>query len=286
MLAVATALGCALTAAVAVAASIDAPATVTVPAERLEPPGATLLTSDSAWLGVKTYGAVDAVQGFDQQLVLASCRRRYSTSCRNYDGSVPLTSYAEVARRGDAYDTLIQAAGYDDSDHDFASDLQRTVELTRQLGFRRVVWVTLRENVSYDSTGHVGYAAVYERNNDTLRALVASGDYPELVIADFAEYSRDRPEWFSADGIHIRRLGAYAVADYVSRKMAFLDQRACPQPRAPGQPVESPCPDPDVTGPVADIAALYPTEQAGPDSGLVLVWEGASSWPDPPWWER
>ena len=262
------------------------PATVGQPAERLDVPSRTLVTSDSAWLGIKTYGAVDAVQGFDHQLVLASCRRRVSTSCRNYDGSVPPTSYAEVARRGDTFDTLVQAAGYDDSDHDFVSDLTRTIDLTRQHGYRRVVWVTLRENVSYDSTGHIGYGAVYERNNDALREIAATGLYPELIVADFAEYARHRPEWFAADGIHIRRLGAYAAADYLSRKMAFLDGRACPQPVAPGAAAQDPCPDPDVTGPIADVAALYPTTQAGPDSGLILVWEGASSWPAPPWWER
>jgi peptidoglycan hydrolase-like protein with peptidoglycan-binding domain len=34
-------------------------------------------------------------------------------------------------------------------------------------------------------------------------------------------------------------------------------------PLAPNEPQEDPCPDPDVTGPVADIAALYPIGEDG-----------------------
>ncbi|HWL45818.1 MAG TPA: hypothetical protein VNQ73_22960 [Ilumatobacter sp.] len=260
------------------------PAQVGVLATRLDMPAPALLTSDSAWLAIKSYGAIDAVQGFDHLLALASCRRRVSTSCRNYDGSVPPSSYQVVGNHGDAFEVLIQAAGYDDSDRDFVSDVDRTIWRTRELGYRRVVWVTLRENVSYlDATGR-GYAAAYQRNNEALRVLHNSGQYPELIIADWANYARDRPEWFSADGIHMNRRGAYASADYISRKMAFLDRRACPNPPAPGQAVQNPCPDPDATGPVNDIEGLYPTTEFGPHSGLALVWEGRGSWPNPPWW--
>jgi hypothetical protein len=266
---------------------LGGPATADAPAARLDTPAPTLLTSDSAWLAVKTYGAIDAVQGFEHELALASCRRRVATSCRNYDGSVPETSYEVVARHGSEFEVLVQAAGYDDNDRDFQSDVDRTIWLARELGYRRVVWVTLRENVSYDSTGHIGYSEVYERNNATLRDMLASGQYPELVIADWADYARDRPEWFSSDGIHMRPLGAYAAADYITRKMAALEGRACPNPPAPGAPIEDPCPDPDITGPVNDIPGLYPTDRVtdSPDYGLVLVWEGHGSWPDPPWWQ-
>jgi len=191
------------------------PATVGQPAERLDVPSRTLVTSDSAWLGIKTYGAVDAVQGFDHQLVLASCRRRVSTSCRNYDGSVPTTAYQEVVNHGAGYTTLVQAAGYDDSDTDFVSDVQRTIEATRSLGYERVVWVTLRANVSYDSTGHVGYAEVYEHNNAAIVEMLATGLYPELVVADWATYAHDRHEWFAPDGIHLTNVGSKRVAQSI-----------------------------------------------------------------------
>ena len=35
------------------------------------------------------------------------------------------------------------------------------------------------------------------------------------------------------DGIHVRESGPWAAADYLSRKLAFLDGRACPNPTAP-----------------------------------------------------
>lgn len=275
----------ALAGAVVTAAGPSGPAAVDAPADRLTQPGRALVTSDSAWLAIKSYGTIDAVQGFHHDLALASCRRRVATSCRNYDGSVPTTSYEEVVNHGSGYDTLVQAAGYDDGADDFAAEVAQTIAAARELGYRRVVWVTLRANVSYDSTGHIGYAAVYEQNNAALAEMVATGLYPELVIADWATYAYDRHEWFSADGIHMTSLGAYAAADYLSRKMAFLDGRACPLPAAPSELVPTPCPDPDVVGPVVDLAGLYPTTRYSPHAGRILIWEGHGSWPNLPWWE-
>ena len=149
-----------------------------------------------------------------------------------------------------------------------------------------MIWLTLRSNVSYQSPDDAGFAAVFERNNATLAALAASGDYPELVIADWASYAGDRPEWFAHDGIHLRRAGPFAAGDYISRKVAHLDGRACPQPEAVGEAPPDPCPDPDLTGPVTDIDGLYPAGEPAPAAPFVLEWEGFGSWPAPPWWER
>jgi hypothetical protein len=85
---------------------------------------------------------------------------------------------------------------------------------------------------------------VFERNNATLAELVASGAYPDVVIADWATYARDRTEWFAPDGIHLRTLGTYAASDYISRKMAHLDGRACPEPVRAGVPAGGPVPRP------------------------------------------
>lgn len=280
MIVVAVVLG----AAGAAGAAVDRSATVEQPARRVHEHDRALLISDSAWLGIKTYGAADSVQGFDHMLDLASCRRRVVTSCRNYNGHVPIPLFDEVAWRKGSYNTLIVATGYNDSDHTFRSDVDSIIGLARVNGYDRVVWLTLRSNVSYESPGDAGYAAVFERNNAALVELASSGSYPELVVADWADYARDRPEWFANDGIHLRRAGPFAAGDYMSRKMAFLDGRACPQPTSPGVVPQDPCPDPDVTGPVVDVDAVYPVGQPAPASNFVLEWEGTSSWPDPPWW--
>ena len=249
------------------------------------PPGRALLVSDSAWLSFKLYGAMDSVQGFDHTLALASCRRRVSTSCTNYNGFVPITLYEELDNHPDGYATLIVATGYNDSDRNFTEDIRNIATLARSHGYQRLVWLTLRSNVSYLSPDDTGFAEVFERSNAALRQIVEDGTYPELVIADWATFARDQHDWFSGDGIHLRTAGAYAAGDYISRKIAFLEVQPCPQPAYAGVEPINPCPDPDVHGPVIGLESLYPIGERGPDAGFQLSWEGSSSWPAAPWWE-
>lgn len=269
---------------VALAATAGEVATVEREAVRVGPPQPALLVSDSAWLGIKIYGSIDAVQGFDHVLELASCRRRVARSCTNYNGFVPITLLDELAVYGDNYHTLIVATGYNDSDHRFAAEVDIIVRRTRELGYERVVWLTLRANVAYTSPDDSGFDEVFRNNNETLRQLVASGEYPELVIADWATYAHDEPGWFAGDGIHVRGEGPWAAADYISRKIAFLDARPCPLPLAAGDAVPNPCPDPDATGPVVDIGSLYPVGLPNPTAEFMLEFEGHGAWPDAPWW--
>ena len=256
-------------------------------AVRATPPDRALVVSDSAWLAIHSYGTMDAVQGFDHTLALASCRRRVAASCRNYDGFVPATVLEVLVADAGRHSTLVVATGYNDSDHAFAGEFEQIVGAARSLGYERIVWLTLRSSgVTYQSPDDAGYAEVFDRVNATLAGLVASGRHPDVVIADWARYARDRPEWFAPDGIHLRRTGTYAASDYLSRKMAFLDGRACPRPSAEGVAVQSPCPDPDVTGPVVDLAGVYPLDRSAPRQPFSLEFVGHGSWPDLPWWER
>lgn len=268
-----------------VAATVDRAATVDEVAVRVGPPQPALLVSDSAWLGIKTYGAIDAVQGFDHVLDLASCRRRVAPSCRNYDGHVPITLYEELDAHGDNFHTLIVATGYNDSDRTFRSDVATIMDRAHLLGYERVVWLTLRANVSYQSPDQYGFDQVFTNNNNALREIVAAGTYPDLVIADWATYAHDQVGWFLSDGIHVRSLGPWAAADYVSRKMAFLDGRPCPQPTTPGIAPQNPCPDPDSAPPAVDLALLYPFDRVNPTSGFFMEWEGSGAWPALPWWD-
>ena len=276
-------------------ANVLAPATASAPALRSPnttppvdrtPPGRALLISDSAWLGFKLYGATDSVQGFDHTLALASCRRRVSSSCTNYDGFIPITLYEEVDNHPDGYATLIVATGYNDSDRNFAEDVEKIVTLARSHGYQRIVWLTLRANVSYLSPDNTGFSEVFERSNATLRQIVENGTYPELVVADWATFARDQHDWFRDDGIHLRTAGTYAAGDYISRKMAFLHAHPCPEPAYAGVEPIDPCPDPDAHGPLIDLESLYPLDERGPDASFQLSWEGSGSWPAPPWWER
>ncbi len=238
---------------------IEAPADVpTARAARLTPPRPALVIGDSAIAALRWVpGADNALLGFTHTLDLESCRRLYLPSCRGREGRTPPTAHEALADHGAKYKVLVVATGYNDGTSVFAESFRRIVARARSLGYIRIVWWTLRSDVDYVSPGSVGNHLAFAQNNRILRDLLATGDYPDVVLADWGAYTADRPEWFVTDGVHYRQIGAWGASDYLSRKMAFLEGRACPMPRHPSQPVENPCPDPDVTGPVADIEALY-----------------------------
>ena len=54
-----------------------------------------------------------------------------------------------------------------------------------------------------------GFAA----RNTVIRNELATGKFPDVVIADWDRYTANRPQWFVADGVHFRPIGAWAAAD-------------------------------------------------------------------------
>jgi hypothetical protein len=236
----------------------------TVAAVRVDPPKPAVVVGDSAIAALRWVpNAASAVVGFPHTLDLESCRRLFAPSCRGREGRVPPTVYEALSVHGGSYHTLVVATGYNDASLDFAGAFDRVVRRARSYGYERIVWYTLRSDVDYVSPGALGNHVAFAAANATLRQLVATGTYPEVVLADWGGYTADRPGWFATDGVHYRNVGAWAAADYLSRKMAFLDGRACPIPVSTSAQVQDPCPDPDRTGPVADIEALYPIGEDG-----------------------
>jgi hypothetical protein len=144
---------------------------------------------------------------------------------------------------------LVVATGYNDWSGLFPWGVDAVMNGARAKGIDRVVWLTYRENVGYVSPGGASNHSSFEANNRYLRSVLGEGRYPELVLADWDSYSRDRPAWLTADGVHLTAAGAPEAAMYVSRKLAHLERRPCPVgiggPSAPG----GWCADPDVTGP-------------------------------------
>ena len=249
----------------ATASIIDGPADMpTRSAVRADPPSPVIVVGDSAIAALRWVpGADNAVVGFEHTLDLESCRRLYVRSCRGREGRRPLTVYEALAEHGDKYDVLVVATGYNDSPESFDNSFRLIVNRARLLGYRQIVWFTLRSDVDYVSPDSLGNHQTFAQNNLALRRLIDSGHYFDVVLADWGGYTAEKPEWFVTDGVHYRAVGAWAVADYLTRKIAFLDGRACPFPSAPGVDVENPCPDPDATGPVVDIEGLYPVGQDG-----------------------
>lgn len=229
------------------------------PAVRVDPPEPVVVVGDSAISALRWVpNAASAVVGFPHTLDLESCRRLATPSCRGREGRVPSNVYEALDAHSDNYYTLVVATGYNDAAGRFASSFERVVERARHYGYERIIWYTLRSDVDYVSPGSISNHQTFGYVNEMLRYLLSTGRYPDVMLADWGGYTADRPEWFATDGVHYRAIGTWAAADYLSRKMAFLEGRACPVPVAPAAPVQNPCPDPDVTGPVADVAALYP----------------------------
>jgi hypothetical protein len=244
--------------------TIDRPATAGAAARRVSPPSVTLVVGDSAIAALRWVpGAENAVVGFDHELDLESCRRLTAPSCFGREGRQPPTALDVVRAGGLMFDTVVVATGYNDDAAGFEASFRTIVAQARSNHVERIVWYSLRSDVDYVSPGSLGYHTIFAANNATLRRLLSSGEFPDVVLADWDRYTAGHPEWFTTDGVHYRTLAAWIGADYLSRKLAFLDGRPCPLPTSPGGVPDRPCPDPDVTGPVADVAALYPIGTEG-----------------------
>jgi hypothetical protein len=245
--------------AIADTPEIAGPGTATVVAERRNPPTRVLVIGDSAIAALRWVpGASSALLGDEFHLDLESCRRLVAPSCRGREGRTPPTAYEALRMAGANYETVVIATGYNDTAAGFVAAFDPIVRLARAQGVRRIVWFTLRSEVTYVAPGATGNQAEFARTNAELLAAVESGAYPDVVVADWGAYTAGRPDWFGSDGVHYRPSAAWAVADYLARLQAHLHARPCPLGVAPGVAADDPCPDPDVTGLVADIPALYP----------------------------
>lgn len=233
-------------------------------AVRAEVPDRAVVIGDSAIAALRWVpGADNAIVGFTHTLDLESCRRLFVESCRGREQRKPSTVVEAMDFHAGKYRTLVVATGYNDGPSSFDDSFEAIVSKARRQGFERIIWFTLRSNVDYVSPDDLGNHETFAANNSELRTLIATGEYPEVVIADWGGYSADETGWFVTDGVHHRQIGAWAASDYLSRKMAFLDGRACPFATAPGEEPSDPCPDPDVTGPISDLERLYPIGEDG-----------------------
>lgn len=233
-------------------------------AVRVDPPRPAIVIGDSAISALRWVpGADNAIIGFDHALDLESCRRLLAPSCLGREGRTPLTAHDALGFHGDRYEVLVIATGYNDGTSGYADAFRAIVARARSLGYQQILWWSLRSDVDYVSPDAVGNHATFAQNNQAIEQLLASGQYPDVVLADWGRYTATKADWFVTDGVHYRAVGAWAASDYLSRKMAFLEERPCPMPTTPDGPRQDPCPDPDATGPIADIEALYPIGEDG-----------------------
>ena len=217
-------------------------------------PSRVLLVGDSTLLAVGNYGTLRALQGFDPIYAAASCRTLGVPSC----GQNPVPNSVETIKAVNGrVDAVVIMAGYDEWWTTFPDSFEAVNDAARAKGARRIIWLSYREGVGYKMPGGVSANEAFVKNNQTLRDKVASGANPDVVLADWYGYTSATPTWLSPDGIHLTITGAYGVADYISRTIANVEGRPCPQPWVDGGTVDVPCPNPDQHGPPADVVSLY-----------------------------
>ena len=246
------------------AAAFSQPHIAVERADRQTPPqrSATII-SDSAMAGVRWNGALGGFRGFDADDRLQSCRRLVARSCFGREGIRPPTALEEIRSMPMAApsDVLVIAVGYNDVPDGFNWQSRVVLDAARAKGFATVAWVTYRELVGYTlPRDSVVRRSNYASMNTQLRAIVASGDYPELRLWDLDGYTRGVAGWFTSDGVHELRRGSWGVADWISRHMAALDGRPCPMPWTPTFAQDQMCPNPDPLAYVRgwpDLFGLY-----------------------------
>ncbi|MEO6124421.1 MAG: hypothetical protein ABIR32_11985 [Ilumatobacteraceae bacterium] len=213
-------------------------------------------------IGDSTLGALsivnrtrEALTGFSWELDAANCRRIVDQGCvSDYTKIAPTTVIEAIASARGSFDIVVIKAGYNDPLNPFVPSVDAVVRAARATGIRLVVWFTFSDSTST-------LIRLLEQHNATLKGLVGSGAYPELVVADWHDYSINNPSWFVADRHHLTVAGAWATADYIGRYIANLDRRPCPRPWTPGEALEPVCPNPDAvaapTGSPPNLRALY-----------------------------
>ena len=243
--------------------TVDAPVVATASATRVLTPRRATIISDSAMAGVRWNGALGGFRGFAADARLESCRRLVDSSCRGREGYRPTTALTEITRLSTPGpdDVLVIAVGYNDIDTRFAVQARQVLDAAVGHGFSTIAWVTYREDVSYRLPSDTRRAiSNYRSMNAELRAIVATGAFPQLQLWDLDEYSRATPGWFTSDGVHELRRGSWGVADWISRKMAFVSGLPCPMPWTPTSLQDQPCVDPNAVRPARgypDIDGLY-----------------------------
>jgi hypothetical protein len=231
------------------------PTTVPTGAPGEPPPWRVLVVGDSTLLAVEAYDELSAFRGFDVVYDAKSCRTIGIPSCGYQPKPPNVVNTVEDA--DGTFDAVVIMAGYDEWWTTFPDSFDRAVDAARAKGAGHVVWLTYTEGAEYINPDGDNAQQAFTKNNQTLRDKVASGAFPDVVLADWQHYSERRPEWFEVDGIHLTLQGADGVADYISREIAFLAGRACAMPHEVGGAVDDPCPAPDDAGPPTDVRSLY-----------------------------
>ena len=214
-----------------------------------------LLIGDSTLLAVDRYNGYRALLGFDYVFDAKSCRTLGIPSCGRRP--LPPNAVEAIGAAAGNFDYVVVMAGYDEWWTSFPDSFDEVVAAARSKGSRHIIWLTYREGVTYKLLTGEPADEAFVKNNQTLRDKVASGAFPDVVLAKWYPHVPPDNGWLSRDGIHLTLDGALGVADYISRWIAYVEGRPCPMPVVRGGTVDATCPNPDTQPAVADVTGLY-----------------------------
>ncbi len=215
-----------------------------------------LWMGDSSLEGLKFYSRAQvAIRGMAYVLDAESCRRLVKPSCNSSAGFTPSTALEAIQGAAGSFDAVVIGTGYNENSSAFSQSFDLIVSAARAKGAARVVWMNYRLRDGLTRGGFDNNPS-FIANNATLQQKVASGSYPDVVVADWRGYTETVRDWFAADGIHYQPTGAFGAADYISRWITHLFTEPCPMPVTVGGPIANPCTSPDGSLP-PDVRALY-----------------------------
>jgi hypothetical protein len=167
-------------------------------------------------------------QGIDLDLQAAACRRIEDESC-DIGGGPPSNVFQLLGElRAGLGPTVVMILGYNEFAPDWTASVNDLLAAFEARGVKRIFWLTLR-NAQHP----------YIDMNDELDAAAAA--HPEVTVLDWNAYSRNHPDWFQSDGIHLLPSGSIAMATFVHSALAEAGVAALPTSNAlPAQPATAP----------------------------------------------
>lgn len=196
------------------------------------------IITDSSGAGIRWTNSSAPLRRFNFLYDGESCRRTYSRSCRGREGRRPPSAYQAMRNRAGQWgnELMVMVMGYNDPGKTFGRAVDAIVGEARRQGIKHVMWLTLRTaDVSYVSPTYYSNAyTFYDNNKILLQKAEQYGGY--LQIADYATWSTGRKSWFSRDGVHYTRSGAWATADYIAQMAARVIRGETITPGSTGDP--------------------------------------------------
>ena len=138
---------------------------------------------------------------------VAPCRRLEGVSCP-YQGSTPASALQVIQSLGSKLgQNVVMDIGYNDFEDQYAGNVSDALTALKASGVKHVWWVTLR------AARHP-----YVTMNDDIASAVAENSSWVSVI-DWNAYSRNHPEWFQSDGVHLLHPGAVAMSTLIHKTL-------------------------------------------------------------------